>query len=154
VVAQSAIADVVPAADRNRFFGYVYLSASLAYIVGPLVGGKLAEPALMPWLTYATPFWATFVLLAITVCATAVAFRETNPPERRRHVSYAEAFTNLLGVIRDPGLRPLYLVNFLFYLAIFGFFRCYPMYLVDEFRMGVSRESELIAWVGLPIVLA
>ena len=40
------------------------------------------------------------------------------------------------------------------YLAIFGFFRCYPMYLVDEFHLGLSRESELIAWVGVPIVLA
>jgi DHA1 family tetracycline resistance protein-like MFS transporter len=28
------------------------------------------------------------------------------------------------------------------------------MYLVDEFHLGVSRESEYIAWVGLPIVLA
>ena len=46
-----------------------------------------------------------------------------------------------------PSLRPLYL-------AIFGFFRCYPMYLVDEFHLGLSRESELIAWVGVPIVLA
>ena len=31
----------------------------------------------------------------------------------------------------------LYLINFLLYLAIFGFFRCYPMYLVDEFHLGV-----------------
>jgi MFS family permease len=28
------------------------------------------------------------------------------------------------------------------------------MYLVDEFHLGLSRESELIAWVGVPIVLA
>jgi DHA1 family tetracycline resistance protein-like MFS transporter len=153
VVAQSAIADVVSPADRNRFFGYVYLSSSLAYIAGPLGGGKLAEPAVVPWFTYATPFWVTFALLAITACATFLAFRETNPPERRRQVSYAEAFTNLLGVARDRRIRSLYLVNFLFYLAIFGFFRCYPMYVVDEFHLGVSRESELIAWVGLPIVL-
>jgi DHA1 family tetracycline resistance protein-like MFS transporter len=48
----------------------------------------------------------------------------------------------------------LYLVNALLYLAIYGFFRCYPMYLVDEFRVGLSRESEFIAWVGVPIVAA
>ena len=40
-------------------------------------------------------------------------------------------------------LRPLYLVNFLLYLAIFGFFRIYPMYLVRNFHLGVdeSRSS-------------
>ena len=40
----------------------------------------------------------------------------------------------------DRRLRPLYLVNFVLYLAIFGFFRVYPMYLVDEFHMGVGQS--------------
>ena len=44
--AQSAIADVITPEERNRFFGYIYLSASSAYITGPLVGGKLADPEL------------------------------------------------------------------------------------------------------------
>jgi MFS family permease len=154
VTAQSAICDVVPVAERNRFFGYIYLSVSSAYIVGPLAGGKLADPQLVPWFSNATPFWAVFILLAITIFATAILFGETNPAEARRQVSYLEAFTNLAGVIADRRLRSLYWLNFLFYLAIFGFFRCYPMYLVDEFHLGVSRVSEFIAWVGVPIVLA
>ena len=58
VAAQSAIADVITPEDRNRFFGYIYLSASSAYIVGPLVGGKLADSDLVSWFSNATPFWA------------------------------------------------------------------------------------------------
>ena len=54
----------------------------------------------------------------------------------------------------DRRLRLLYGVNFLLYLAIFGFFRCYPMYLVDEFRLDVSQVSEFVAWVAVPIVIA
>jgi MFS family permease len=152
--AQSAIADVVDPAERNRFFGYIYLSASLAYIVGPLVGGKLAEPALVPWFDAATPFWAAFGLLLLTTLATLVLFRETHPPGRRIASGYGAAFASLWAIVAEPKLRRLYLVNFLVYLAIFGFFRCYPMYLVDQFQFGVSRESEFVAWVGLPIVLA
>jgi predicted MFS family arabinose efflux permease len=45
-------------------------------------------------------------------------------------------------------------LNFVLYLAIFGFFRVYPMYLVDHFHMGVSRESLFVAWVAVPIVAA
>ncbi len=154
VAAQSAIADVVTPEQRNRFFGYIYMSASSAYIIGPLVGGKLADPNLVPWFNYATPFWAVLLLLVITTAATAVLFRETNPPAARRAVSLMQAFTNLKGVIIDRRLRGIYWLNFLFYFAIFGFFRCYPMYLVGHFHLGVSRVSELIAWVGLPIVIA
>lgn len=47
VLAQSAVADTADRADRNRLFGYVYLSASLAYVVGPLGGGQLADHALV-----------------------------------------------------------------------------------------------------------
>ena len=57
VTAQSAIADVVSRDDRARFFGYIYMAVSLAYIVGPLAGGKLAEPSVVSWFTDATPFW-------------------------------------------------------------------------------------------------
>jgi hypothetical protein len=31
----------------------------------------------------------------------------------------------------------------------FGFFRSYPMYLAQEFHLGVSRISEFVAWVGV-----
>jgi DHA1 family tetracycline resistance protein-like MFS transporter len=154
VAAQSAIADVITPEERNRFFGYIYLSASSAYIVGPLVGGKLADPELVSWFSDATPFWAAMIVLAITTAATAFFFRETNPPARRHSVSFSQAFTNLRGVISNRRLRRLYWLNFAFYLAIFGFFRCYPMYLVDRFHLGVSQISEFVAWVGVPIVIA
>ena len=154
VAAQSAIADVITPEERNRFFGYIYLSASSAYIVGPLVGGKLADPDLVSWFSDATPFWAAMILLAITTAATAFFFRETNPPAHRHPVSFSQAFTNLRGVISNRRLRRLYWLNFAFYLSIFGFFRCYPMYLVDRFHLGVSQVSEFVAWVGVPIVIA
>jgi predicted MFS family arabinose efflux permease len=154
VTAQSAISDVIGADDRNRYFGYIYMSVSAAYIVGPLVGGKLADRSLASWCGYATPFWIVFGLLIVTIVATLAIFVETCPREKRQRVSYFEAFTNLAWVFRNRGLRAIYLVNFLLYLAIFGFFRCYPMYLVDEYKLGVSRVSEFIAWVGVPIVLA
>jgi predicted MFS family arabinose efflux permease len=153
VAAQSAIADVVAAEERNRFFGYIYLSASSAYIVGPLVGGKLADPGLVSWFRDATPFWAVMIVLAFTTLATAIFFHETNPPERRHAVSYSQAFTGLRRVFTDRRLRRFYWLNFALYLAIFGFFRCYPMYLVDRFHLGVSRVSEFVAWVGVPIAL-
>ena len=40
VIAQGAIADSAPRAERNRLFGYIYLSASLAYVVGHSEAGS------------------------------------------------------------------------------------------------------------------
>jgi predicted MFS family arabinose efflux permease len=130
------------------------MSVSLAYIVGPLVGGKLADPEIVPWFSYATPFWMAFLLLSAITIVTALAFRETHQKSNRTNTAWTRAFSNLVAVITDRPLRPLYWLNFLYYLAIFGFFRCYPMYLVDRYHLGVSRISEFVAWVGAPIVLS
>jgi MFS family permease len=153
-VAQSAIADVAPANQRSRLFGYVYLSSSLAYVVGPLAGGRLADRGLVSWFDYATPFWATLVLLACVLAVTAALFRETATPGGGGDVRLSRALMSLADAFRPNPLRRLYLANFLLYLAVFGFFRAYPMYLVDRFHMTVSRESLFVAWVAVPIVVA
>jgi len=150
VIAQSAIADVASEHDRVRLFGYIYLSASLAYVVGPLLGGKLA--AIVPWFQYAIPFWVVFVLLILTLIWTHVSFEETKI-KKEAYIDYTQAFTNLITVFTSRKLRLIYLVNFLLYFAIFGFFRCYPMYIVDEFHVTASKLSEFIAWVAVPIIL-
>jgi MFS family permease len=153
-IAQSAIADVAPAAIRGRLFGYVYLSSSLAYVVGPLAGGKLADPGLVGWFAPPTPFLAVAGLLLATLALTAGAFRETHQPDPSAALGFRTALRNIGAAFAPGGLRPVFAANFALYLAIFGFFRVYPMYLVDHFGMGLGRESEFIAWVAVPIVLA
>jgi DHA1 family tetracycline resistance protein-like MFS transporter len=153
VIAQSAVSDVSNATNRGRLFGYVYMSASLAYVVGPLVGGKLASRAIVPWFSYATPFWAMLIPLTVTLVAVALFFRETHQPSTTARIDFAAAFYNISAVFRPTRTRILYLANFAFYLGIFGFFRCYPMYLVDEFHLDVSQVSEFIAWVSVPTII-
>ena len=148
-IAQSAVADIAPASQRSRLFGYVYLATSMAYVIGPLAGGKLAS-----WLGFSIPFWGVALLLAITLALTAARFRETHEPSGEGPLRLGRAFANL-GTAFAPGpLRALFFGNFVLYLAIFGFFRVYPMYLVDQFGMGISKESEFIAWVSVPFLIA
>jgi MFS family permease len=151
--AQSAVADVTTAENRTRMFAYINLSASGAFIIGPLLGGVLADPELVPWFNNATPYWAVFGVLIIAVLFTLIAFKETRPKEKRTDVSYSEAFTNMLTIFRPGRLRIIYLVNFLIYLAIFGFFRAFPMYLVEHFDMDVTELAKYIAWNAVPVVI-
>jgi MFS family permease len=148
-IGQSAIADVAPAAERNRLFGYIYLSSSFAYVIGPLAGGKLAAG-----LGYPAPFLTVAALLIATFAATFLLFRETHEPDPAAEIGLGQAVRNVGAAFAPGRLRPLFLGNFFLYLAIFGFFRVYPLYLVDHFGMGVSRVSEFVAWVAVPVVIA
>jgi DHA1 family tetracycline resistance protein-like MFS transporter len=154
-VAQSAVADIAPLQQRSRLFGYVYLSSSLAYVVGPLAGGKLGDRHVVSWFDYATPFWAATALLVVILAFTAIGFTETSAaPRREQPVPLTRALSSLRDAFRPGRLRRLYLANFVLYLSIFGFFRVYPMYLINRFHMSVARESLFVAWVAVPIVAA
>lgn len=152
--AQSAVADVTTEENRTRMFAYINLSASGAFVIGPLLGGVLADSTLVPWFNNATPYWAVFILLIFTVIFMFAVFKETRPKEKRTEVSYTQAFTNLLRIFKPGSLRIIYLVNFLIYLAIFGFFRAFPMYLVEHYDMHVTELAKYIAWNAVPVVIA
>jgi len=151
--AQSAVADVSTEENRTRMFAYINMSASGAFVIGPLLGGILADPNIVPWFNNSTPYWAVFVLLIFAVLFTKFAFAETRPKEKRTKVSYTAAFTNLLRIFKPGKLRIIYLANFLIYLAIFGFFRAFPMYLVEHYDMDVAELSTYIAWNAVPVVI-
>ncbi|MCI5051935.1 MAG: MFS transporter [Simkaniaceae bacterium] len=152
-IAQSAIADITSPENKNHRFGYIYLSASLAFVAGPLMGGFLADNELVSWFTYATPFWLVFLLFIPLILWIAKCFEETHPEEKRLPISYFQALTNIRHIFLDVKLRPYYLVNFFLYLSIFGYFRVYPMYLVDMYSFNVRVLSEYVAWVSVPIII-
>lgn len=154
VIAQSAIADISTTKNRTRMFAYINLSASGAFVIGPLAGGMLADPGIISWFSYDTPYWAVFFLLFCTTVLTYSSFKETRPEGHRREVGYLEAFTNLASVFASGRLRVIYFINFLIYFAIFGFFRSFPMYLVEEYGMGVSKVALYIAWNAVPVVIS
>src|SRR5262245_14975234 len=110
-IAQSAIADVSSAIDRGRLFGYVYLSASLAYVIGPLGGGQLAAPHVVSWFGSPSPFLAVAVLLLATLVYAAAHFRETHRPDPSTRLGLGRAFANVGAAFARSRLRPLFLGN-------------------------------------------
>jgi MFS family permease len=165
-IAQSAIADVAVGGRRGTLFGYVYLASSLAYVVGPLVGGPLADPQVVSWARDWLPFAVVAAVLLVALVGVATLLPETRVQPHRDDVGPTGAgrpwwrnalAANVFGLVqiaRDHRLRRFFLVNGLFYLAIFGFFRTYPLYLVDHFGLSLGQESVFIAWVAVPIVIA
>ncbi|GAB4184848.1 MAG: hypothetical protein Tsb0015_01390 [Simkaniaceae bacterium] len=148
VIAQNTLSDVTAKRERPRFFGYLYLSIGLAYIAGPLFGGKIAE-----FFQYETPFWWAFLFLAIMTLWIMLGFKETYIITRQRpQIHYWDSFVNIKNVFIERKIRKYYFANFFIYLAIFGFFRAYPMYLVDQFHLNVGKLAEFVAWVSVPII--
>lgn len=152
-LSQSVIADVVEEKERSPFFGYVYFSVAVAFIIGPILGGKLADPNLVSWFSYKTPFIFVAILVFGTFLWFCFGFKETHPLHHREKVPYFEAFTNLKHIFFTPHLRPYFLANFLIFLGIFGFFQGFPIYVVDRFKLNVTHLGIFIAWTSVPFLI-
>ena len=154
VIAQSAVADIAPPQQRSRLFGYVYLSSSLAYVAGPLAGGRFADKSIVSWFDYATPVLGGDRPVGCRPGAHGDRIPQTSTNRSTEPVSVTAAFKSLANAFLPGRLRPFFVANFALYLAIFGFFRVYPMYLINRFHMSVARESLFVGWVAVPIVVA
>ena len=145
-LAQSAITDISTPNNRVQLFGYIYFACSLAYVIGPLIGAGLVS-----WLhNPAWPFAFVALMLVLLWFSLAYGF---NSPQKKTNTPISQAFLNLFDVFTHSHLRQRYWFNFLVYLGVFGFFRCYPMYLVSHFHMSMVKESLFIAYVAIPMLI-
>jgi len=126
------------------------VAVRVGYVVGPLIGGEIHA-----WRqSYAAPFWFVVGMLALTLAWTHLRFHETHPPDPKQRVRTLAAFTSLGAVFTDRDLRSLYLVNFLLYVAIFGFSRALIIYLVDRWQMGTREIGWFYAYFAVAVMVA
>ncbi|KIN70871.1 Tetracycline resistance protein [Sulfitobacter noctilucae] len=116
--AAAYMADISPPAERTRNFGLIGASFGAGFVLGPLIGGVLAE------FGPRAPFWAAAMLAAANVLFGWFILKETLDPIRARAFDWRRA--NPVGTLRQlgklPGVRQLLFVYFLYHVA----FAVYP----------------------------
>jgi DHA1 family tetracycline resistance protein-like MFS transporter len=153
VVSQAAIADLTTPENRAKNFGLIGAAFGLGFIVGPFLGGKLADPSLISWFTAATPFWFAALLSLANLFFVMTMFRETNTHMKKGEpLRVARALTNIAHAWNAEKLRPLFATSFLFQ-AGFSFYVTFAnVFLFYRFGFTESSIGNYFAYVGLWIV--
>src|SRR6476661_6027606 len=73
-VAQASIADVTRPEDRTKNFGLIGAAFGVGFIVGPFLGGLLADPSVVSWFSASTPFWFAAMLAAANTTQVLLQF--------------------------------------------------------------------------------
>ncbi|NNK16456.1 MAG: TCR/Tet family MFS transporter [Sulfitobacter sp.] len=116
--ASAYMADISTAEQRTKSFGLIGAAFGMGFVLGPLIGGVLAE--------YGTraPFWAAALLATSNVIFGWFVLKETLAPEKARAFNWRRA--NPFGAVRQlgklPGVHQLLMVYFLYNVA----FAVYP----------------------------
>lgn len=150
----SAIADFSESAEkRARNFGLVGMMVGLGFILGPLLGGFLADDEILPWFGPSVPFWAAAALCGINVLLVLALYKETLKVKSDKAVSALAGFRNLRLGFSLPNLRSLFMVGFLATFGFSFFTQFFSVYMIQEFSFKEKDLGLMFGYMGICIAM-
>lgn len=164
-VANSAIADMYaeqtpakrrPSSKTNLAsgFGLIGMAFGLGFIFGPYLGGKLADPKVLPWFNVATPFWFAALLSLASLTLVTLLFKETLKTKTHNPIHFFMGFRHIAKAFQMHNLKTIFLVVFFHTLGFFFYTQFLPVFLVQKFQFDTPAIATLFAFIGLWIALA
>jgi MFS family permease len=139
-VAQAAVIDVAPVAQRARLLGLLSAAFGVGFVAGPALGGlaALGGPKL--------PFLVAGSIAFVNALVALRRLPETNPAITGVHVVAAEPED---APVRARGLRQLVVLN-LVWLSAFSAFEA-TFALLGQRRFGLTEASIAAVFVGIGV---
>ncbi len=147
--AGSVLADVTPPEKRSAAFGFIGAAFGLGFIIGPALGGLLAD------FGPRAPFFAASALALINAAVMAVALPETLARENRRPFRLRDA--HIVGAFRPlfsaGNAMPLLAAGFLWQLAHMVYPATWSFWATIRFNWDAEAIGWSLAFVGLVSVI-
>lgn len=142
---QAALADVTPPDQRAKVFGLVGAAFGIGFVVGPAIGGLLAN------FGHRVPFAAAAMLAGLNVVYGLFVFPETLAQSNRRPFDWRRS--NPLGAIAVvraiPGLTIVVVAYFIWQLASMIYPSIWAYYGIANFNWSTTMIGASLALVGI-----
>lgn len=141
-IAQAVIGDIAGKDEKVAHFGWINFFACTAFIVGPLLGGWLADPANNRLFTFATPFWLGCVM---SLAAIVIIWKFSK--ETKIHADHGKGFLSGMKMNwENPSLKKFYIAIFFLYFGLYAFWNCIGMYLQKRFDFSTTKIAYVMAY--------
>jgi MFS transporter, DHA1 family, tetracycline resistance protein len=148
----SALADIATPETRPKYFGLVGAAFGLGFILGPAIGGLLADNTLVSWFTHATPFWFTAILTGVNIVLVHFIFKETLATRQSTQLSLFSGFKNVKKAFSSPNLRVILCVTLFVSLGFSFFSQFFSVYCIEKWQTTTKALGLTFAWIGLWLV--
>jgi MFS family permease len=141
-IAQAVIGDIAGKDEKVAHFGWINFFACTAFIVGPLLGGWLADPTNNRLFTFATPFWLGAVM---SLAAIVIIWKFSK--ETKIHADHGKGFLHGMKMNwKNPSLKKFYIAIFFLYFGLYAFWNCIGMYLQKRFDFSTTGIAYVMAY--------
>lgn len=143
-----AMASDLKLLSKHKTFGKINAVASVAFLIGPLLGGLMTDKSLFEELTTSTPFYIVFALFTLLAGLSTVVLR--NPlsitsKEIRSFWQRINLIKRLSSLFTNKRLQFLMIASTCFTLAVDIFYEFGPVYLTVKWAFV---PSDLILYNG------
>lgn len=152
-VAQASISDISTSKNRARNFGFIGMAFGLGFILGPYIGGKLADPTIINWFNAETPFYFTALISLINVILILTFLPETLKIAKKARIDISKPFKNIVIAFSRPGIRSVMPTSFLFTTGFTFFTTFFAIVLAQKFGFKQGNTGDYFAYVGLWVAI-
>ena len=152
-IAFSAISDVSTPETKTKNFGLIGMAFGLGFIIGPYIGGKLADPNLVSWFNFETPFWFAAILCLLNIILVAIYFFETLKKPSTQSMNFFQGFQNIAKAFTRPKLLSIFSVVFLMTFGFSIFTQFLQVYLIQKFDFNQSKIGDYFGFIGICIAI-
>lgn len=144
---QAMVADLLPEEKRQEGFGILRVVANLSWIIGPTIGGFIANRS----------YFALFVLDAVISCLVAVIvfmyIPETKPETTQEPESILKTFAGYNVVLRDFAYMAFLVVSMLMGLVYQQMYNSLSVYLRDNHGIQPQGYGFLLTSSAITVIL-
>jgi MFS family permease len=144
---QAMVADLLPEEKRQEGFGILRVVANMSWIIGPTIGGFIADRS----------YFALFVLDAVVSCIVAVLFYlyipETKPETIGEPESILKTFGGYNAVLRDYAYVAFLVVSMLMGLVYQQLYNSLSVYLRDNHGIQPQGYGFLLTTSAITVIL-
>lgn len=153
-IAQAVIADVSTKENKVHNMSMIILAACIGYIVGPIMGGYVADPKLVSWFTFSTPFYLAGLLALINATLLLFTLRETYVPKMNIKPKLIKGLLVFVEAFTDKDLRLLSINLFCLEAAWSVFFVYEPVYLLLTYHYNNIEIAHYMSYMGVIFAVA
>ncbi|MBV7380709.1 MFS transporter [Maritimibacter dapengensis] len=149
ITATAYLADISPPEKRAANFGLIGATFGVGFVLGPALGGILAQ------VSVTLPFWTAAILSAANVVFGLIILPESLPPEKRRALSEIaiNPFGAILDALRLPALTIPLVAMFVFEFANMVYPTLWAFWGREAFGWSAAVIGTSLAAYGIGVAL-
>jgi DHA1 family tetracycline resistance protein-like MFS transporter len=152
-IAYSSLADVSDSKTKTKNFGLVGMAFGLGFVIGPFVGGQLANPELVSWFNYDTPFIAAVLLAVINLILASKYFPETLHEKRNNPISLMTGINNIRRAFGMKSLRRLFMIVFINNFGFSFFTQFFIVLLLKKYGFQQDGIGIIYGYLGISVAI-